>query len=67
MHPSPAALMTMTDAELGDYRAELRELAIDTDETFNGPYRTRVALIDAIMDDRKYAADVLEDLRGENA
>lgn len=54
MHPSPAALLNMTDAELKTYRDELRALAIEADETFNGPYRTRVALIGAILDDRRY-------------
>lgn len=56
MHPSPAALIDMSAEELQTYREELRKLALDTDEDFNGPYRTRRDLIDAILADRKRSA-----------
>jgi hypothetical protein len=52
MHPSPDALMTMTNDELLAYRAELSELEMNTDDVFNA-YSTRKALIDAILSDRK--------------
>lgn len=54
MHPSPNALVGMTTDDLMSYREELRMQAIETDETFNGPCRTRVELIDAILADRKH-------------
>lgn len=56
MHPSPVALIEMSTEDLKRYREELRELALDTDEDFNGPYRTRRDLIDAILADRKRSA-----------
>lgn len=53
MHPSPAALIEMSDADLNTYRDSLRIQAIDTDEDFNGPCRARIELIDGILADRK--------------
>lgn len=55
MHPSPAALIEMTDAQLTEYREQLRTTMLDHPEhdEINSPYRARVDLINAILDDRK--------------
>lgn len=56
MHPSPAALLTMSDEDLNRYRKELSDTWNDADDntTFN-PLYTRIKLIDAIQEDRKRA------------
>jgi len=53
MHPSPSALVEMSDADLETYREELRVQSIETDEDFNGACRARMDLIDGILGDRR--------------
>jgi hypothetical protein len=58
MHPSPTALLTMTTADLMAYREELRTAVLDdgTKDHHDHPYRVRIRLIDAIVEDRKAPA-----------
>lgn len=59
MHPSPAHLHTMTTDELNAYREELRTAVLDDPhkDYHTHPYRVRIRLIDAVLEDRRYGVE----------